>query len=546
MDRHHLVLKFILAACLASCSIVEAGEPSPIVDTGQNLCYDNNRQLPCPGPESTFYGQDAHYQNKQPSYIDNGDGTVTDNVTALMWSKSVDEVKLSLVEAQHKAHLMTLGGYNDWRVPTIKELYSLINFQGNTGTPERHDAFATLPPDAIPYIDTDYFDFRYGNTAAGERYIDAQWLSATPYVSTTMDDMQTLFGVNFADGRIKGYGYQKQGNSYQIKKFYVRYVRGTPYGENDFKDNSDGTITDRATGLMWMQKDSERAMNWEEALQYASSFAFASYSDWRLPNAKELQSIVDYTRSPDFTQSAAIASVFECTEVINEAGNRDFGFYWTSTTHLEGPHPMKAVYIAFGRAMGQMHGHTLDMHGAGAQRSDPKTGQAEIGIGPQGDARRVKNLVRLVRGGNVIAPPVASVISNKKYPHTVKIIDKFSPTATTTLRLSLQALPGPPNTHHGSYQFNMGGFNTQGSENKPQGTPSRQQIHTVNRQIKPGLERPNGEQWVRRLDKNRDDKVSVLEFDGPRQHFSDFDLNRDGYITASEAPAGPPPRPNQP
>ncbi|SHO52540.1 Lcl domain-containing protein [Desulfopila aestuarii] len=537
----------ILAVCFNPWDTVKANEPSPIVDTGQNLCYDNRRHIPCPGPESIFYGQDAHYQNRQPSYTDNGDGTVTDNVTGLMWSKGVDEGKLSLIEAQQKALQMTLGGHHDWRIPTIKELYTLINFQGRTGTPGRYGAVASSPPDAIPFIDTDYFDFRYGNTAAGERYIDAQWLSATPYVSTTMGNMQTLFGVNFADGRIKGYGYQRVGSSYHVKKFYVRYVRGNAYGENDFRDNGDGTITDRATGLMWMQRDSARAMNWEEALQYAASQEFAGYSDWRLPNAKELQSIVDYTRSPDITLSPAIAPIFESTEVINEAGNKDFGFYWTSTTHVEGPQPMMAVYIAFGRAMGQMQGRALDVHGAGAQRSDPKTGEPESGWGPQGDSRRVLNLVRLVRGGYVIAHLGTPSKTKSGYPDTVNIITEFSPEATAALRQFLQAMPGPEaGINNDSHQIDMGGFKDLRTGSAPQGIPPRQQNRAMDRQGRSGIDQPTGTQWVQRLDRNRDGKVSDSEFDGPKQHFSDFDNDGDGYITADEAPTGPPLRQPQP
>ena len=64
-----------------------------------------------------------------------------------------------------------------------------------------------------------------------------------------------VFGVNFADGRIKGYGTTMMG---QAKKFNYLLVRGnTTYGQNSFTNNSNGTITDAATGLMWMQDDSE-------------------------------------------------------------------------------------------------------------------------------------------------------------------------------------------------------------------------------------------------------------------------------------------------
>ena len=55
-----------------------------------------------------------------------------------------------------------------------------------------------------PYIDTDYFLFQYGpgnNDVVGERTIDVQFMTNTLYVSTTMNGDETMFGVNFADGR---------------------------------------------------------------------------------------------------------------------------------------------------------------------------------------------------------------------------------------------------------------------------------------------------------------------------------------------------------
>ena len=105
------------------------------------------------------------------------------------------------------------------------------------------------------------------------------------------------------------------------KTFFVICVRGnTNYGINNFVDNGDGTVTDQAAGLMWMQNDSGIGYNWEDALDYAETLSFAGYDDWRLPNAKELQSILDYTRSPDTTSSPAIDPVFNVTSITNEEG----------------------------------------------------------------------------------------------------------------------------------------------------------------------------------------------------------------------------------
>ena len=277
-------------------------------------------------PGAAFAGQDAQYDGLQPNYQDNGDGTITDLNTGLMWMQDFTS-DISLADAITAAAAHEHAGYDDWRLPTLKELYSLILFTGETGT----DA-----TDAVPYLDTDVFSFEYGDTDSGARYIDAQYLSTTEYIHTTMNGDATVFGVNFADGRIKGYPiYQPSSNGTTPNTYYARYVRGnTSYGINDFIDNGDGT-------------------------------------------------------------AAINTTYFKVTEIES--------FYWSSTTHLDGaPESVGnyAVYLSFGRALGWINENLLDVHGAGAQRSDPKSGTPVLespGHGPQGDVLRIYNAVRCVR-----------------------------------------------------------------------------------------------------------------------------------------------------
>jgi len=333
----------------------------------------------------------------------NGDGTIDYND------------KLTYDEILAAIDTVSTGGHHDWRLPTIKEQYSLIMYSG-----EDVSGFSgTDTSSLIPFINTNYFGYNYGDTSAGERIIDVQLASTNKFVGNT--DM--VFGVNFADGRIKGYGTTMMG---QAKKFNYLLVRGNEtYGINSFTNNNDGTITDAATGLMWMQDDSGIGMNWKDALSYAENATDAGHTDWRLPNAKELQSLVDYTRSPETTNSAAIDLLFNSTQITNEAGEVDYPFYWSSTTHATSGDTNKGdwgVYVAFGRAMGNESTPSgpptgaststttttststtinwVDVHGAGAQRSDPKDGdptEFASGHGPQGDAVRILNYVRLVR-----------------------------------------------------------------------------------------------------------------------------------------------------
>lgn len=434
-----------LALLSLTTSLCAQWPPAPVVDTGQVLCFDDLEPIRAPQPGRKYFGQDAQYQGVQASYADNKDGTITDNRTGLMWSQACAAQKVTLAQATDTASQMTLGGHSDWRVPTIKELYSLIDFRGVTGIAGR--SMNSVPDTAIPYINTDYFEFRYGDVENDERFIDGQWLTQTLNVSPVMHGQNGLFGVNFADGRIKCYpnGVDRRGIE---KTFYVRYVRGrSNYGHNDYQDNGDGTITDKSTGLTWMQIDSKEGMNWEDALKYAERSTYAGFDDWRLPNAKELQSIVDYTRSPDATSSPAIDPIFQTSIIENEAGEADSPYFWTSTTHVDGPNASQAVYVCFGRAIGQMHNRIMDVHGAGAQRSDPKEGEAQLGHGPQGDAQRVNNYVRLVRGGALLSAPAATN-NTANYPERIHLADtSYSPEDMTYSR-KRQSSGHPPREGH--------------------------------------------------------------------------------------------------
>ena len=375
---------FLLATAGIRSSVPAHGESklrSPVVDTGQDKCYDNRNQIICPRMGGRFYGQDAQYHGLQMSYRYNGDGTVTDLNTGLMWQKTPPAEHYSWDEAARYASELELAGHDDWRMPTMKELYSLVDFSGSIRT-------------MTPYINTDYFEFSYPDTSRGHRIIDAQYWSSNIYVGRTMRGDISAFGFNFADGRIKSYPTGKGRGP--TKRNFIRCVRGKlGYGENEFIDNGNGTITDRATGLMWTKSDSGFTGNWEQALSYAEKLEYAGHDDWRLPNAKELLSIVDYTRAPDSVDPAKCGPAIDPIFTLTEAES----WFWTSTTHGDN---LFGVYVCFGQAFSswQWGGQKMNAHGAGAQRSDPKAGNPtrySRGLGPQGDEIRVYNYVRCVR-----------------------------------------------------------------------------------------------------------------------------------------------------
>jgi hypothetical protein len=97
----------------------------------------------------------------------------------------------------------------------------------------------------------------------------------------------------------------------------------------DFTDNGDNTVTDNNTGLMWIKDhdamgtvggvDWSSTMTWNDAIDNCEALDFAGHTDWRLPNIKELMSIVDY-------------EVF--SPAINQTyfPNTQSGYYWSGTT----------------------------------------------------------------------------------------------------------------------------------------------------------------------------------------------------------------------
>jgi hypothetical protein len=125
-----------------------------------------------------------------------------------------------------------------------------------------------------------------------------------------------------------------------------------------YVDNGDGTITDVNTGLMWEKladdgsiHDQNRFFNWDKAFSVKvaalNSGSFAGYTDWRLPNVKELQSIVNYENvlpavSPAFNNDCAPAcTVLTCSCTYPN-------YYWSSTTSANYIQNAVAVFFNFG------------------------------------------------------------------------------------------------------------------------------------------------------------------------------------------------------
>lgn len=221
-------------------------------DTGQTNSY------------TVTFGEDADYAINQPSFTNNGDGTVEDNVTGLVWQQA-DGGEMTWSNAFVYAQTNRVGGQSDWRLPTAHEAFSLLN-HGRVN----------------PALDTSYF------TASAAQY----WWTCDPLV----EDSTHVWAIN-AGGGIGAHKQTETVSAGGTNRYHVRCVRGASLPTpplHHFTNNYDGTITDLDTGLTWQQSETS-AMSWESALQFAENLTLAGRTDWRLPNIKELQSLNDET-----------------------------------------------------------------------------------------------------------------------------------------------------------------------------------------------------------------------------------------------------------
>ncbi len=313
MKKNILFCLFSLAVVCGPSLNVHAWS---VPETGQVLCYDNASVITCPPPGEPFYGQDANYSIGSRAFTkldasgnDLPDGApswamVRDNVLGLIWECKTDDGTIHDKDNQYgpedaqSVHISALnsavfGGFDDWRLPTIKELSYIVD----RGRIE-------------PAVDPFYFP-----------YITLYYWTSTPDPSATYGPyyVQTQTGYE--------YNFIKEGDG-------VMGVRGEiTVMDNGFVDNGDGTVTDTATGLMWQQSFPVQTMGWQQALAYCESLVLAGHDDWRLPNVNELQSIVDYTQYGPSIDTA----FFPDTPA---------DFFWTSTS-VPGKYSNKAWPVHF-------------------------------------------------------------------------------------------------------------------------------------------------------------------------------------------------------
>lgn len=296
-------------------------------DSGQELCYNGERIICdvwhmegnnqvcdsppyCPNQGEDFYGQDGIYTINPPDLTDNGNGTVSDNLTGLTWEQKTEinePYVYTYSDALTYCDNLTLGGQSDWRVPTRKEYSTILNY-GRVS----------------PSMDTAYFPYWNPEGAGTASYWTTSEYFGDPAKGWNVFSSFGTMQVGPISGSLR----------------LLRCVRGNTLPAPNYTDNGDGTVTDNVAGLVWEQKtddggsrDKDRTYNWKDALAYCENLVLGGSSFWRLPNIKEIERVVDLGRS----NPAVDTTYFP---------NTNIGEYWTGTT-CSGCHKQKAFTINF-------------------------------------------------------------------------------------------------------------------------------------------------------------------------------------------------------
>ena len=285
-------MKTIIFLLISSISFAQSIQKTInlLPDTGQTGSYTSS------------FGEDNDYNINVPSYINNGNSTITDNITGLMWQQA-DGGEMTIENAIIYADNLVLGGFSDWRLPTPIESFSILNHQNNN--PAMSNIF----------------------TASAAEY----WWTNKFQVG----DATKVWSTN-AGGGIGNHSKLETISAGGVKKFHAKAVRDvtTPTTiSNHFTDNGNGTITDNLTQLVWQKVSNPNLFTWENALVYAEGLNLATASDWRLPNIKELQSLNDETVSnpsvnTTFFPTIGVHNYWSSTSLPNQTTK---AWYWSTT-----------------------------------------------------------------------------------------------------------------------------------------------------------------------------------------------------------------------
>jgi hypothetical protein len=294
--RSFLLLTLTLASAVAMAEIpykMRAGIEE--VDYAK-LNRIENFKLPDSGQfrETTFvHGEDRDYSRNPMSFsISEDDLIVIDNNTGLMWERNLnwqwdkttppqgdwrpqdvfsykdgEPRRRPYHEGVQYCKNLELGGYSDWRMPSMKEGHTIAHYAS-----------------ARPTIHMKYFkDVDPGIPGYGDRGKGGMW--GGPIAP---DHNNSGWHLGFIDGHFMGY----PRTGYKTTRC-VRADNNGTYFRPDYVDNGDGTVTDEVADLIWQQATDGKLRDWEGSIQHCEDLVFAGHDDWKLPSNKELSSTVD-------------------------------------------------------------------------------------------------------------------------------------------------------------------------------------------------------------------------------------------------------------
>ena len=233
------------------------------------------------------FGEDSDYPGNLPSFTAKGD-IVIDNNTQLTWEAD-NAGGMIMSEAQEYCRNLDKGGYSDWRIPSIKELQTIILYRNSK-----------------PATDTSLFK--------GIPVLGPAGFWAGPVLQVD-NNTNTGWHIGFPDGHVMLYSADGYKNTRCVRSDGGQYLIA------QLSDNGNGTVADAQTELVWQQQTAP-AMNWEAALNYCEKLSLGGRDDWRLPNHKELISVADYTRMSPAIDPAKFPET------------NTNSFYWTSTSDV--------------------------------------------------------------------------------------------------------------------------------------------------------------------------------------------------------------------
>jgi hypothetical protein len=249
--------------------ITTSATASLVPDGGPDACFGAGGRVHCPSAGEAGFGQDGHYLLRPPALTVVGD-TVEDGVTSLTWQRT-STGRFNWFEASGTHHVeynpfvrdvcgtLALGGFDDWRLPSVRELATLLRYGGGA-----HLDLAAFPAGA-----------------------GASW--------TASQDSSDLFEVPYAVDFLAGV--LTRGAGTRATALDVRCVRGPAWGVSSFVAQGDGTVLDGGTGLQWQAVPDAAARTWTEALAYCEGLSLGGptpslHDDWRLPSVSEAMTIV--------------------------------------------------------------------------------------------------------------------------------------------------------------------------------------------------------------------------------------------------------------